>query len=280
MIGTRPMDLPPPKDNAQPGFHPDIPARFNSLEEARNNLDYQWHLFHQKAVDKHVKMISGIETEEDRAAHDRDRYHFKLEYQRWSTAFQKFLDMNVASMESKALQGAMVLKLTAHVISMHLEISNYEIRHDQNCWDALFPVCKELVDIAAVVIEADKVTDGRSNAKPVFQMDHDIIGPLFSVAHRCRDPHLRRRAISLLYKVPRQEGIWNSFLTARVAERLVSIEEEGLEVKGAADIPGWKRISDVEVSLDQQRKRGSVRYSRLRSHDSTARELVTDVLEW
>ncbi|KAL8934041.1 MAG: hypothetical protein Q9211_005439 [Gyalolechia sp. 1 TL-2023] len=280
MIGSRPMNLPPPKINAQPGFHPDIPARFNSLEEARNNLDYQWHIFHQKAVDVHVKIISGIETEEHRAAHDGDRHHFKNEHRRWSTAFQAFLDVNAANMDSKAMQGAMVLKLTVQVFDIHLEISCRELLYDQNCWDVMYPVYEELIDIAAVVINADKVTDGPI-VKPIFQMDHNIIGCLFSVAHRCRDPHLRRRAISLLYKVPRQEGVWNSLLTARVAERLMNIEEDGLgEVKCAADVPDWKRISDVEVLPDLQRKRSFIKYSRLRSYYSTVREPVTDVLEW
>lgn len=274
------MNLPPLKSNAQPGFHPGIPPRFNSLEEARNNLDYQKHFFHEKVADEHIKIISGIASEEHRSAHDRDRHHFINEYRRWSTAFQAFLNVNVANMDSRALRGAMLLKLTARVISMHLEISAEEIHYDQNCWDALFSVYEELVDIAAVVLDADKVTDGRSSAKPVFQMDHNIIGPLFSVVQRCRDPHLRRRAILLLSKVPRQEGVWNSLLTARVAERLMSIEEEGLEVKCAADIPSWKRVSGIEVSFDPQRKRGSIKYSRLRSYESTARESVTDVLEW
>lgn len=274
------MDLPPPKPNALPGFCPDIPTTFRSLEEARNNLDYQWHLFHQREIDEDIKIRNGIQSEADRAAHNRVRHHFKDAYKRWSTAFQTYLDNNVFEMDNKALRGAMVLKLTAHTISMHFGLRHEGISHDQNCWDDLLPLYQEVVDSAAIIIDADKIADGRSSAKPIFQMDHNIVGPLFSIAHRCRDPHLRRRAISLLYKVPRQEGIWNSLLTARGAERLMNLEEEGLEVQCAADVPAWKRITEIDVTFDQQRRRGYIRYSRLRNPDSTSPEPVTDVLEW
>ncbi|KAL9598623.1 MAG: hypothetical protein Q9219_004368 [cf. Caloplaca sp. 3 TL-2023] len=283
MIGTRPMSLPVVKSNTEPGFSPGIPAVFKSLEEARNNLDYNYILCVQKAIDfEHRDLIlQGKESEEHRASYDGDRLYFRDRYRRWSTAFQAFLDANVAQMDSKTLQGAMVLKLTAHVAGMHLDVCAFQVLHFQTMWDKLLPLCQELIDIAAVVIDAHKVTDGQSSIKPIFQMDHSFVGPLFTVAHRCRDPFLRRKAIALLYKVPRQEGVWNSHLTARVAERLVHIEEEGLgKVKCASDVPDWRRISDVDVSFDLQQKRGTIKYSRLRSLYSTVREPVTDIVEW
>lgn len=283
MLGTHPMNLPPPRSNAQPGFHQGIPAAFQSLEEARNSLDYQLNLCLQRALGfEHANLIKqGTESDEHREAYDRDRLHFKNEYKRWSAAFQAFLNANVAKMDSKALQGAMVLKLGAHVAAMHLDVGAFENLHYETCWDEMLPMCQELVDIATIIIKAHNNTDKKSNLKPIFQMDHSLVGPLFTAVHKCRDPYLRRRAISLLYEVPRQEGVWNSHLTGRVAERLMNIEEAGLgEVKCAADVPDWKRISDVKVSFDLQHKRGFIRYSRLRSYYSAVQEPVTDVLEW
>ena len=277
------MDLPPVRSNTLPGFCPDIPTEFKSLEEARNSLEYQWNICLQKAVDfEHINVLKeGTESEVHRAEYDQHRLHFKHQYKRWAAAFQAYLDANVANLDSKGLQGAMVLKLSAHVAGMHLDVGAFELLHCQSCWDSLQPVYEELVDTAAVIIDSHKTAKTPSIVKPIFQIDHSLVGPLFAVVHRCRDPHLRRRAISLLYKVPRQEGIWNSILTARVAERLMNIEEAGLgEVKCAADIPDWRRISDVEVTFDLQEKRGLIKYSRLRSYHDTVREPVTDVLEW
>lgn len=122
----------------------------------------------------------------------------------------------------------MVLKLSVYVMYMYLNVSTFGDLHYQTCWDDLLPMHEEIVDIAEVILNARYSEEKESWAKPVFQMDHCIIGPLFTVVFRCRDPYLRRRAVALLYKVPRQEGVWNSHLTARCAERMINIEEEGL----------------------------------------------------
>lgn len=283
MVGTRPMSLPPVTSNAHPGFHPNIPAAFESMEEARNNLEYHWNLCLSTALNfEHIDLIrQGTEQQEHREAYERDRIYFQNEYKRWKSAFQAFLNANIANMDSKALRGAMVLKLSAHVAAMHLEITAFDILRYQTAFDELLPMYKELVELVAAIIDAESTPDNASKLKPIFQMDQSIITPLFAAAHKCRDPYVRRRAIALLYKVPRQEGVWNSILTARCAERIVKIEEEGLgDVKCCADVPDSVRISDVEVAFDLQQRRGFIKFSRLRSFYPTVREPITDVFEW
>ncbi|KAL8767924.1 MAG: hypothetical protein Q9209_005712 [Squamulea sp. 1 TL-2023] len=283
LLGKCPMPLPRPKPNAHSGFHPDIPAVFQSLEEARNSLDYQLNICIQRDfVNDFVKHFKeGIESQEQRDAYDIDRTRFRSAFRRWSTAFQVFLDENVAAMDSKSLQGAMVLKLNAKMATMHLDVSTSQLLYDQTCWDSIIPVFEDLADLAAAIIDAQKAANERLFQKPIFQLDHSIIGPLFNVAHKCRDPHLRRRAISLLYSAPRQEGVWDSILTARVCERIMNLEEEGLgEVRCAADVPDWRRISDIQVTFDLQARRGEITMSRLRSCYSNVREPVTDIVEW
>lgn len=175
----------------------------------------------------------------------------------------------------------MYLKLNVHMMYIHLDINAFAVIHYETCWDELLPKYRELVDIAEVILDARHPTEEDTKIKPMFQMDHGIIPPLFTVVHKCRDPYVRRRALALLYRVPRQEGMWNSHLTARCAERIVKIEEEGLgEVNCCADVPDWARISDIEVTFDQLERRGFITYSRLRSFHSTVREPITDILEW
>ncbi len=108
-----------------------------------------------------------------------------------------------------------------------------------------------------------------------------ITTDLSKKAHKCRHPVIRRKAVSLLYSSPRQEGIWDSILTARVAERLIGIEEAGLgKVTRCEDIPDWARISDVEVSFNRQGRLGIVRYSRQRSPLEKIRETVVESVKW
>ncbi|KAL9047406.1 MAG: hypothetical protein Q9206_006810 [Seirophora lacunosa] len=284
LLGTRIMDVPLVKKDTHPGFTADIPPQFHSLEEARNSLEYQWNLCLRQIINfEHAEVFErGDESREHRDAYDRDRRHHKKQCERWISAFQAFLDTNVDKIDSKAMQGAMVLKMNACVTAMHIGVNAYDILHLQTSWDDQLPIYEELIDMATVIFDAQDTSTGREHrVKPIFQMDHSMIGNLFGIVHRCRDPYLRRRAIALLYKVPRQEGIWNSQLTARCAERIMNIEEAGLGVVTcAADIPDWARISDVDVTFDPQHRRGCIKYSRLRSFHSTVRESVTDVLEW
>ena len=85
----------------------------------------------------------------------------------------------------------------------------------------------------------------------------------------------------MLYAFSRQEGIWNSVLTARVAERLIGIEEAGLGiVTCVADVPDWARISNVDVKFDHQGCLGTVRYSRQRGRHDKVREEAMETVSW
>ena len=78
----------------------------------------------------------------------------------------------------------------------------------------------------------------------------DIDGT-FLIATRCRDPNLRRRALQVLWQLPRQEGIWQSTGAAAIAQRWIEVEEEGLgTIQCASDIPEHRRVADVKTSVD------------------------------
>lgn len=277
------MELPTLRKTFHPGFCQALPGVFHSLEEARNSLDYQWNNCQRKATDFEYRerVMLGTETPDHREAWDAQREHFKAVIRSWMNAFQKFIDSHSTRMDSRALLGAKVLKMNAVVATMHLELNAFSIIHQQTCWDDLMPIFEDLVDLATGVVEGQQVLDHGRNDKPLFQLDFGVVPSLFTVAHKCRDPYLRRRAINLLYSAPRQEGVWDGVITARVGERIMMLEEKGLgEITCAADVPDQSRVSDVNVSFDLLARRGFIKYSRLRSLDSEIRAPITDVLEW
>ncbi|KAM3069497.1 Protein png1 [Clarireedia jacksonii] len=63
-----------------------------------------------------------------------------------------------------------------------------------------------------------------------FSLDIGIIPSLYVVATKCREPNIRRKAVDLLFRIPRREGIWDGFLSARIGEWIISCEEDGLEI--------------------------------------------------
>jgi len=61
-----------------------------------------------------------------------------------------------------------------------------------------------------------------------FSFEVGIIAPLHVTATKCRDPVVRRQAVELLFESPRQEGMWDSVLTARIGTWIIACEEDGL----------------------------------------------------
>lgn len=213
------------------------------------------------------------------------REALRQNFEKCISALQAFLERDALTMDKRSLQGAMVLKISAQHARTYLSVPLYTVLHDQMCWDQLYPEWEEQVSLCTAVIEADTACDVKprtfGDIRPTFCLDTSIIGPLFTVAHKCRDPSLRRKAVELLFSTPRQEGVWDSVITARVAERIVAIEEAGLgEVKCAADVPGWARINYIEVHIDKEQKKGTVKLRRQGSQREETQEGEQHVIRW
>lgn len=60
-----------------------------------------------------------------------------------------------------------------------------------------------------------------------FNLHMTFIPPLYLVAAKCRDPITRREAIAILERHGGLEGFWNARVLARIAKRIIEIEEGG-----------------------------------------------------
>ena len=273
--------------SCQPGFGPHIPACFTSLEEAQNSLYYQHnrclkvaHDFYNTA--SHADQIGPLTECACLESYCQNRNAFRSILRKWNAAFEAFLVNAGATMDSKALQGAAVLKINHRITALHIEYHGQDAAQSSHCWDPHRRECEEIVELASSIVKANSKKANDGSEKPDFSMDQNIVTPVFSIAHRCRDPIIRRRAISLLYSAPRQEGLWHSIITARVAEKIMMIEEAGLgEVKSSADVPDENRISDIDVQFDLQGRKGYLKGSRrqLTGKHIYVAEPVVDVFE-
>ena len=68
----------------------------------------------------------------------------------------------------------------------------------------------------------------QSITTPRYTHDVGVVPPLHVTATKCRDPVIRREAIDLLFASPRQEGMWDGVLTARIGTWMIASEEDGL----------------------------------------------------
>lgn len=281
LLRKRPRDI-------EKGFCPEIPAAFTSLEQARNSLDYRWNSC--------IEFLNELENEQCYPKGTGVRNQGPLDVlntletvrqdcfdvcERWLVAFRAFLQRHGDSLDSRGSQAARTLEVSHGVAMIYLNVSNVNVYHDETAWDRLTEHYERVVDLAALIIKSTTSDKSTIRRGPDFTLDMNIVAPLYAVAHKCRHPVIRRKAVSLLYAAPRQEGIWDSILTARVAERLIGIEEAGLgNVTRCEDVPDWARISDVEVKFDLQGCLGTVSYSRQRSPLEKVRDTVMESVSW
>ena len=281
LLKQRPRDL-------NKGFCPEVPTVFVSLEQARNSLDYQWNscIEFLNNLEKNAwgAKSTGFRVQGPldvlRTA-DTTRHKIFDILERWLVAFQAFQQTPGKSFDSRGLQAARTLEISHSLAMIFITASTFQVFQDETVWDGLTEHFEHVVSLATLIIEAslcDKSTQKRGSD---FSLDMNTVAPLYAVAHKCRHPVVRRKAVSLLYAAPRQEGIWDSIVTARVAERLIGIEESGLgNVTRCEDVPDWARISEVEVKFDLQERQGTVKYSRQRSPLEKVRDTVTDSVRW
>lgn len=78
-----------------------------------------------------------------------------------------------------------------------------------------------------------------------------IVYPLSAVGFRCRNSHIRGRAIDLLQRGPYREGIWDAMSVGHLTDWIRRVEEEGMDENGF--IPENKRavmtLCDIDVNI-------------------------------
>ena len=255
MMGGPPMPIPRHSKCEALGLGREIPRVFSSLEEARNSLDYNWNRCQQVLMDSshsQLPRITGPLLEE--------RQQLIKAVARWDSAFQALLRKIGKSFDCRSLQAARIIEISHTFLTMFLKY-NYSDLEDQMNWDVLCPQFERIVELAALVVASYK--EPFNTQGPTYCIDMNIVAPLYAVAHRCRHPVIRRKAIALLYAASRQEGIWESRMTARAAERVIEMEEAGLgTVTRCEDVPNWNRVTDVVVQFDSEGRLCALSYGR------------------
>lgn len=96
------------------------------------------------------------------------------------------------------------------------------------------------------------VNAANQDATVEFSFDMEFVPPLYFVASRCRCPTTRRAAVRLLNLCSGQEDLWDSSMLARLAKKIIAIEEDGLAVETYKDVPCCRRIALTRGVIDSQ----------------------------
>ena len=239
---------------------PIMPTRFESLTDANNHLAdlVHWMLYSNNGAhnmmywmvnnplaqlnipplqttaadgslpsipDRVWKKIMKIETEHKRIL------------KQWLAALNLFLNENT-NRDIKDSRAALMLRIlyTSTTIIKAASLYNHDLEYDK-----YIPKFERVITWAEYLIKFQ--TSATEKHTPLYSFEMNILPPLHYCSTRCRDPKLRRRALSLLEDTPRREGMWDSAMLAAIARYIMEEEEAGLgDVSSAEQIPAQARI--------------------------------------
>ncbi|KAE9367256.1 hypothetical protein N431DRAFT_495541 [Stipitochalara longipes BDJ] len=116
----------------------------------------------------------------------------------------------------------------------------------------------------------------RKAAGGLFHFHCGIVCPLSFVGFRCRNSHMRSRAIALLNKSLLREGIWDSLIVGCLTSCVQKIEEEGMDPSGF--IPENKRAVLTLCDVDLKNRIANLEFTRKGSNGK--RGFRTETIDW
>ena len=161
----------------------------------------------------------------------------------WNEALKPLLDNS-----SDNRRGALAIK--SLVTLAYIWISRYGGRRDECAFDDYVDNFREIVEnFEYVLSDAEKrSSDGSPTSLPSFTIDTGMHTTLYFTANKCRDRLLRRRAVELLKRSPRREGLYDAVELSNVCQFIIDTEEEGLPPLPCEDLPGEaRRVGDYVV---------------------------------
>jgi len=179
--------------------------------------------------------------------------------ERWSYLFENTLLQQGNYYENDSETYPLVISLLRlqHTISWTL-LSNLGPGRNEKDYDDFLPQFRQCMALARDIAATHERYAG-SLSRPTFTFTPElgIVPVLYIIGAKCRDPVVRREVLKILRQQLIREAVWDSFLTARVVERIIEIEEKGAgalaqeegggegRIQGMEQIPTCQRIEDL-----------------------------------
>ena len=222
--GDQTPESPPPLS----GYHEEdadcLPSAFDTLEEARE--------FQDIILKQLLKFISKGQSPIPKTASNSARSYpsciFKSPIplsilaerdaltrtvEKWLSAFAPLKRrLNPTVIEDRKA----AIALEANIRGVYMS-SMTACAENEMVYDNYYDFYKDMVDLCEAQLKTSRPPGESTYAAtvPRFSFPTGVIMCLWSVGHKCRDPALRRRAMSLLLNYPRREGLWNSVFAGR-----------------------------------------------------------------
>lgn len=177
------------------------------------------------------------------------------EFHAWKVQFDWYVAENGLATDKEALQQA-ELGWSFTYITFSTGVLDYgEMVFDNQLYQSHFARTNEL---CAEIFSRSFDSYNQPSIKAFLQI---VVPTLWLLVMMCRDPKIRNRAITTLYSREFQESDFNSYITAKLAERVVEIEAHGRVIQAASDLSEDERIRVEGVKYDEKTKEVVLSYS-------------------
>ena len=224
----------PPYHELRPSLLPTMPPEFDSFSQARQAFDF---------TANYMFYVLGYRPED---CDEKGKEVVKSKYEQWWIAFGALVGRTPVRLESDDDRAARLLRMYHNfaliVLDTHHDPDEMGFDDQTERFDIMVRQAQALVQLPRPPSEQP--------GQP-FSFDTSIASPMNFVAARCRVPHIRLQAISILKNAIKSS--WNCEHCALVAQYIMETEEKDLgPVLQCSQIPSEKRIRRLctEISFE------------------------------
>ncbi|KAI9798772.1 MAG: hypothetical protein M1833_004602 [Piccolia ochrophora] len=194
---------------------------------------------------------------------------------RWSTTLDSLLRTKSNKMSTEELRDVLTFRMHSKTMYITLAVclEGNEVAYDQ--FESLFA---DIVTLTTSIRLATPSIKGSLSLSSQL----GVVSPLYATATKCRHPSIRREAVALLLASSYREGIWDGVALGRVAQCVMTWEEDGLvNVAKPQDVPEYKRIHGAAIQgLDRHHRRAVVEGSQRHGDSLEQWRFVTEEVHW
>ena len=163
----------------------------------------------------------------------------------WKNNFEYLQENDPSVRDDQIKVGCHLLQAIYTTMDIWLSAALYP---NECAWDMFKEQFEDIVRLSGILVASSVRFPDELSKRFSFEMG--IIPPLHFVAWKCRWPHIRRKALALLWASPRRECLFESHRSFVCFQRVMEVEEEGLGLPPGI-LPGPDQLPPEEARIHQ-----------------------------
>ena len=193
-------------------------------------------------------------------------------YGAWTKAISNSEGLMTAT-DTRSQAGRLLLEILGSSLEINLQVFLHgEVAYDESkeMNYGILNLVEAFLDIHSREARLNTMNNVQDKALPSdgnhssFTSSPEVVPLLFEITTRTNDTGLRQRALQLLRRSSRREGIWDGHLAASLAEKIVQLKQQGAKEAGNYGADCKFLITDI-LLLSEQRYLVRYGYKKVRT---------------